>query len=178
MRKWSHRLAWLVLLLCLFHGLTNSFLLLGWSALSVWPVSLLLLGVVLLHAVLGILLTIPPLKSGRASGAWYLRQNAGFWTKRISGLVILLLLGFHLTAYVVNCDGTRFFRAFTPGNMLSQLLLLLAIFLHLAVSVKPLLIARGCLKWKERTVDWMLVLSLFLLFFAVAVVVYTIRWQG
>lgn len=178
MRKWSQRLARLVLLLCLFHALTNSFLLLGWSTVSVWPVALVLLGAVLLHAVLGILLTIPALKRGKASGAWYLRQNAGFWTKRISGLAILLLLGFHLTAYVVNCGGTRFFREFTPGNLLSQLLLLLAIFVHLAVSVKPMLIARGCIRWKERTIDWMLVLSLLLLFFAVAVIGYTMQWQG
>lgn len=39
-----------------------------------------------------------------------------------------------------------------------------------------MLIAKGVVKFKERTVDWMMVLSLLMLFFAAAVI-YFIQWQ-
>ena len=61
--------------------------------------------------------------------------------------------------------------------MTAQLLLILSIFIHLAVSVKSMLIAKGVVKFKERAVDWMMVLSLMMLFFAAAVVIYFIQWQ-
>ena len=61
--------------------------------------------------------------------------------------------------------------------MTAQLSLLLSIFIHLAVSVKSMLIAKGVVKFKERTIDWMMVLSLMMLFFSIAVVIYFIQWQ-
>ena len=61
--------------------------------------------------------------------------------------------------------------------MLSQILFVLAIFIHLAVSIKSMLIAKGTVKFKEKTVDWLLVLSVMMLFFTAAVVIYYIQWQ-
>lgn len=61
--------------------------------------------------------------------------------------------------------------------MTAQILLILSIFVHLAVSVKSMLIAKGVRKFKERTIDWMMILSLMMLFFAVAVIFYFIQWQ-
>ena len=40
-----------------------------------------------------------------------------------------------------------------------------------------MLIAKGVVKFKERMIDWMLVLSVMTLFFVVAVVAYYIQWQ-
>jgi hypothetical protein len=56
-------------------------------------------------------------------------------------------------------------------------LFILAIFIHLAVSIKSMLIARGTIKFKEKTIDWMLVLSIMMLFFIAAVIIYYIQWQ-
>lgn len=177
MRKWNNILAQVIIVLFLFHALIESLVLLGHSYIPIKPISWLLLAAVIAHGVLGLLATVQAVKSGTASGKWYLRQNAGYWTKRFSGLVILVLLCFHPFAYSSTVNGVFSLKEFTFGRMTAQLLLLLSVFIHLAVSVKSMLIAKGVLKFKERTAVWMVVLSLLTLFFAAAVVSYFIQWQ-
>ena len=177
MRKCNNILARVIIVLFLLHALMGSLKLLGLSTISIWQLSWLLLAAVLVHGLLGILSTIPALKSGKAGGRWYLRQNAAFWTKRLSGLAILILLVFHVSAYSTNVGSAYFLSEFTLGRMAAQLLLILSIFIHLAVSIKSMLIARGVVKFRERTADWMMVLSLLMLFFSAAVVIYFIQWQ-
>ena len=88
------------------------------------------------------------------------------------------VLGVLATVQAVKSGQNAFFlKEFTFGRMAAQLLLILSIFIHLAISVKSMLIAKGVVKFKERTVDWMMVLSLMMLFFAAAVVIYFIQWQ-
>lgn len=178
MRKWNNILARVIIALFLLHALMGSLLLLGLSNISFRPLSWLLLAMVIAHGILGIAATIQAVKSGKNSGIWYLRQNAAYWTKRFSGLAILILLCFHISAYTTTIGSAFFLKEFTFGRMAAQLLLILSIFLHLAVSIKSMLIAKGVRKFKERTVDWMMVLSLMMLFFAVAVVYYFIEWQS
>lgn len=177
MRKWNNLLARLILVLFLLHALMGSLMLLGLSNISFAPLSWLLLAAVVTHGVLGVLATVRAMKSGKVSGKWYLRQNAGYWTKRFSGLAILILLCFHVSAYTMTVGDAFFLKEFTFGRMAAQLLLLLSIFVHLSISIQSMLIANGVVKFKERTVDWMLVLSLLTLFFAAAVVVYFLQWQ-
>ena len=177
MRKWNNILARVILVLFLLHALMGSLMLLGMSNISWKPLSWLLLAAVIAHGVLGVLATVQAVKSGKVSGKWYLRQNAAYWTKRFSGLAILLLLFFHISAYTTTVGGAFFLKEFTFGRMAAQLLLIFSIFIHLAVSVKSMLIARGIVKFKERTIDWMMILSLLMLFFAAAVVIYFIQWQ-
>ena len=177
MRKWNNILARVIIVLFLIHALMGSLLLLEVSTISFAPLSWLLLAAVICHGVLGIIATFSSVKSGRQSGKWYLRQNVGFWTKRISGLAIMILLVFHVMAYTTNVGGKYFLKEFTFPRLASQILFIAAIFIHLAVSIKAMLIAKGTLKLKERTIDWMLVLSVMTLFFAAAVIIYYIQWQ-
>ena len=177
MRKWNNFLVRMILILFLLHALMGSLLLLGLSTISFAPLSWLLLAAVGLHAVFSGIATVHAMQSGKASGKWYLRQNAAFWTKRISGLAILVLLVFHITAYTTRVNGVFFLKEFTAARLITQLLLILSIFVHLAVSIKSMLIAKGTVRFKERTADWMLVLSIMLLFFAAAVILYYIQWQ-
>lgn len=177
MRKWNNILARVIIVLFLLHALMGSLMLLGLSNISFKPLSWLLFAAVIAHGVLGVLATVQAVKSGRQSGKWYLRQNAAYWTKRFSGLAILILLCFHISAYTTTVGNAFFLKEFTFGRMVAQLLLILSIFLHLAVSVKSMLIAKGVVEFKERTIDWMMVLSLMMLFFAAAVVIYFIQWQ-
>jgi len=176
-RKWNNILARVIIVLFLLHALMGSLMLLGVSTISFLPLSWLLLIAVIIHGIMGLLSTFMALKSGKASGRWYLRKNAAFWTKRISGIAILLLLGFHVTAYTTSVNGRFFLKEFTFCRMLSQILFVLAIFIHLAVSIKSMLIAKGTMKFKERTIDWMLVLSVMMLFFVAAMIIYYIQWQ-
>ena len=177
MRKWNNILARAIILLFFLHALMGSLMLLGVSTITFFPLSMLLLIAVIVHGILGIAATLAALKSGKETGRWYLRQNAAFWTKRLSGIAILLLLIFHVTAYTTSVNGRFFLKEFTLCRMLSQILFILAIFVHLTMSIKSMLIAKGTINFKERTVDWMLVLSILMLFFAAAVIMYYIQWQ-
>lgn len=177
MRKWNNILVHIIIALFMIHGLMGSLMLLGVSNISCAPLSWLLFILVVIHCVLGMCATFRSLKSGKVSGTWYLGKNSAFWAKRVSGIAILVLLVFHITAYTVRVDGRFFLREFTLWRMISQLLLIGSIFVHLGVSVKSMLIARGTIKWKEKTVDWLLVLSIMMLFFTVAVIGYFIQWQ-
>ncbi len=177
MRKCNTILSRVIIILVLLHAFMGSMTLLGISTVSFWQLSWLLLLAVLLHAVFGIVSTIPTIRSAKRGGRWYLRENAVFWIKRLSGIVVLILTVFHLSAYNASVNGVFFRREFTTCYMVSQLVFVMAIFVHLTVSLKSMLIAKGVISWKERRMDWMLVLSAFLLLFAVAIVVYYIRWQ-
>lgn len=177
MRKWNHILARIILALFLLHALMGSLMLLGFSTISLAPLSWLLFGTVMIHGVLGIISTFKALKSGKRSGSWYFSENAAFFIKRISGILIMILLIFHIQAYTVSVNGQFFLQEFTLCKMISQILLILAIFLHLAVSIKSMLIARGTIDFKEKTTDWMLVLSVMLIFFTIAIIAYYIQWQ-
>lgn len=177
MRKWNNILVRVIIVLFLLHALMGSLMLLGLSNISIKPLSWLLLAAVAAHGVLGIMATIQAVKSGKESGKWYLRQNAAYWTKRFSGIAILILLCFHISSYTVTIGDAFFLKEFTFGRMSAQLTLIFSVFLHLSVSVKSMLIAKGIVKFKERTVDWMMVLSLMMLLFAAAVVIYFIQWQ-
>ena len=177
MRKWNNILARVIIVLFLLHALMGSLMLLGVSSISFLPLSWGLLIAVIVHGILGIISTLAAVTGGKASGHWYFKQNAAFWTKRISGIAILLLLAFHVTAYTTSVDGRFFLKEFTLCRMLTQLLFILTIFIHLAVSIKSMLIAKGTIKFKEKTTDWMLVLSVMVLFFAAAVIIYYIQWQ-
>ena len=177
MRKWNNILARVIFVLFLLHALMGSLMLLGLSTISFLPLSMLLLIAVLIHGILGIMATLSAVADGKETGHWYLKQNAAFWTKRISGIAIMLLLVFHVTAYTTSVNGRFFLKEFTLCQMLSQILFILAIFIHLAVSIKSMLIARGTIKFKEKTIDWILVLSIMMLFFIAAVIIYYIQWQ-
>lgn len=177
MRKWNNILVHIILVLVFLHGLMGSLMLLGFSKVSFKPLSWFLFTAVIFHGILGIFSTFSALKNGKRSGRWYLRQNAGFWTKRVSGIAILLLLVFHITAYTTSVNGIFFLKEFTFCKMILQVALILAIFIHILVSIKAMLIAKGTINLKERTVDWMLVLSVIILFFIIAVIAYYIQWQ-
>lgn len=177
MRKLNHILARIIIALFLLHALMGSLMLLGISEVTFAPFSWVLFTTVIAHGVLGILSSVQTLKSGKKSSKWYLKQNAGFYTKRISGIAILILIMFHINAYTTSIHGHFFLKEFTLCKMILQILLILAIFLHLAVSIKSMLIAKGVIKFKEKTIDWMLVLSVMIIFFIVAVIAYYIQWQ-
>lgn len=177
MRRWNNILARVIIVLFLLHALMGSLLMLGVSRISIKALSWTFLAAVVAHGILGILATVQAIKSGQKSGKWYLRQNTAYWTKRFSGLAILILLCFHTSAYTAVIDHKFILKEYTVGRLTAQLLLILSVFLHLAVSIKSMLIAKGAVKFKKRTVDWMMVLSLMVLFFTAAVIFYFIQWQ-
>lgn len=177
MRKWNNILARIIIILFLLHGLTGSLMLLGISTISFPLLAKILLAAVILHGLFGIVSTLPAVASGIKTGRWYFKQNAAFWTKRISGISIMLLLIFHIRMYTTSSEGRLFLNEFTMCRMLLQIMLILSIFIHLTVSIRSMLIVKGTIKFKEKAADCMLILSAMMLFFTVAVIIYYIQWQ-
>ncbi len=177
MRRCNGILARIIIALFMLHALMGSLMLLGISTISFEPLSWTLLAAVVAHGVLGAVASVRTFKSGNGSGKWYFKENFSFWAKRITGLTILILLAFHVSAYTTYIDGVCFLKKFTLLRMVAQVLLITSIFIHLLVSIKPMLIARGTLKFKERAGDIVMLVSIMMMLFTVAVVIYYIQWQ-
>lgn len=82
-----------------------------------------------------------------------------------------------MSVYVTSSNGVYFLKEFTWMSLVSQLLFVLAIFIHLYVSLEGMLIARGILDHKERKKDWLLVLSVFMLMIIITIIMYFVQWQ-
>ena len=177
MRKFNAYLVKFILLLLLAHAILGSFQLLRVTDLHFAALGYTLLAACLVHAVIGLYLTIYPVRQSLKTHKWYWRQNASFWIIRFSGLAIVLLLGFHLAAFTTVVNGMLFLQEFTWAKLLSLLLFVSAIFIHLLYSVKPLLLADGILNFKERAAEYVLVYSIVTLFSIIALVAYFIFWN-
>lgn len=175
LRKINTILSILLLLIFLIHGVLGSFMLIGIG--SVPGKVLAWMGVVILaaHTIIGVILTIKTLRRGK--GNYYVRQNAVFWARRISGFGILILLFFHIGLFGGIQDGAYILFPFTTVRFIAQMLLVAVFFVHLFLNIRPLLVSLGILKYKERQGDIFLILSVLLLFIAGAVIIYYIGWQ-
>ena len=176
MRKWNTILSVLMLLIFMIHGIMGSFMLngVGSSAgkLLTW------IGVgILVHTVIGVILTVQSLQTAKQSGKMYLKQNVIFWARRASGMAILILLLFHIGLFGKVQNGTYILFPFTTVKMVTQLLFVAAIFVHIFINIRPLLVSLGIISYKERRGDIYLILSVLLLFIAGEVIFYYIGWQ-
>ncbi len=59
-----------------------------------------------------------------------------------------------------------YFVPFTTVKMVTQLLFVAAIFVHIFINIRPLLVSLGIISYKERRSDIYLILSVLLLFIA------------
>ena len=177
MRKWNSLLTVLIFLLFLLHAVFGSLQMLGVGKTVGKSLAWVTLGLIAIHTLIGLKLTVDTLQAQRRSGAAYWKENKLFWARRVSGMAILLLLFCHLTAFGYDRDGAYRLHWFTTGRLTTQLLLLAAIGLHLITNLKPLLLAFGQKNLRGYLGDLLVALSVLLLFMAVAFVVYYLRWN-
>lgn len=177
MRKWNAVLSVLLIFICLLHGIMGSFMLLGVSSSAGKLLAYAGAAILAVHTVIGIILTVQTLRASSKSGPCYARQNAAFWARRASGFAILLLLFFHIGLFGGVRDGVYILFPFTTVKLLTQLLLVAALFLHLFLNLRPLLVSLGIVPCKEHCSDVGLVLSVLLLFISCAIILYYIGWQ-
>lgn len=177
MRKWNAILSLAALVLLLLHGVLESFLLMGAGFLP--PKLLPRVAAVLLavHTVIGVKYTIDSLRVWRKTGAGYFRENKLFWTRRISGFAILLLLFFHFGAFGTVTDGEFQLLQFTGAKLTAHLLLVASMALHIITNIRPLMLSLGVRGGRRRLGDVLFLLSVLLLFMAAAFVVYYLRWN-
>ena len=69
-------------------------------------------------------------------------------------------------------------EVFNTGRLISQLLMVAALGVHIITNIRPMFISLGIKGIKKYVVDILVVLSVLLLVFAVAFVVYFARWAA
>lgn len=177
MRKINTILSVLLLVIFMLHGLMGSFMLLGIGSSAGKILAWVGVAVLAAHTVIGVILTINTLKISKNAGNSYLKQNAVSWARRASGLAILILMFFHIGLFGGVQDGIYILFPFTTVKLITQLLLVAALFIHLFINIRPLLVSLGIISYKERRGDIYLILSVLLLFSAGAVIIYYIGWH-
>ena len=169
MRKWNTILSVLMLLIFMIHGIMGSFMLNGVGSSAGKLLAWIGVGILVVHTVIGVILTVQSLQTAKQSGKMRAR--------RASGLAILILLFFHIGLFGKVQNGTYILFPFTTVKMVTQLLFVAAIFVHIFINIRPLLVSLGIISYKERRGDIYLILSVLLLFIAGAVIFYYIGWQ-
>ena len=160
----------------LLHGIFGSIRLLGGSADTLKIVARVCVGFVMVHVILTGIMTAQTLIAWRKSGTGYFRQNKLFWARRISGFAIIIPLIMHIVIFSPSNKDVIRLSVFTTGRLISQVLLVLSIALHVITNVKPALITLGIRNLKKFAFDILFVLSVLMLFFAIAFLIYYLRW--
>lgn len=177
MRRFNACLSTLILGLFVAHGLCSALALTGAATTAARALSHTLMTLVALHVALGCALTVRAVRVWRETGAPYFRRNALFWGRRLSGLTIMVLIVFHMTAFGSWNDGVMTLAPFTTARLVAQLLLVASLALHIIANVRPMLIALGVKRLKPRAGDLIFIVAAALLLFAGVFIVYYLR-QG
>lgn len=178
MRKANAILTAVILVLFVVHGILGSLSLVGAGEVTMKVLAWITLGLVAVHVVLGTILTSKSVKVWHKTGAPYFKQNHLFWARRISGLVVMILLAFHMTAFGYTNQGAYRLNYFGTFRLITQILLIIAIAFHVITNVKPMLISFGIKKLKPKASDILFVLSILFVFFVAAFIIYFIRWNA
>lgn len=119
MRKWNTILSVLMLLIFMIHGIMGSFMLNGVGSSAGKLLAWIGVGILVVHTVIGVILTVQSLQTAKQSGKMYLKQNVIFWARRASGMAILILLLFHIGLFGKVQNGTYILFPFTTVKMVT-----------------------------------------------------------
>ena len=167
----------IIMVLFLLHAILGGFQMLGVGNTALKTIAWVSVGLIAVHALIGVKLTVDTLKVRKATGVSYFKDNKLFWARRISGYALMVLIAFHLTAFSTTVEGATRLRYFSGARLAAQLLMVAAIAIHVISNVKPMMIALGIKSLRRWAGDILLVLSVLMLFMAAAFVVYYIRWN-
>lgn len=169
MRKWNAILSTLIMVLLFAHGILGAILLMGIGNIIIKQLARALFALVIVHTLIGIILTVQNAKVLRRTKTLYFRENRSFWIRRISGLAIVILLFIHIMLFGHKPDGSNTLAGL---NMFLQLLLVGSIFVHVISNVKPLLVAFGSQAGKKKRIVIISVFSVLTAFWALAMIIY------
>jgi succinate dehydrogenase/fumarate reductase cytochrome b subunit len=110
------------------------------SMWSYWGYALLLCTI--LHAVLSIFLVT--LGDGKKKKIGYMKQNAGAYAQRIFGIVMIILIYLHMSAYgYINENGAYILKEPTKLTFIAEVLLVLIAGGHIVLSLPKAAITLG-----------------------------------
>jgi succinate dehydrogenase/fumarate reductase cytochrome b subunit len=166
--------------LFLIHGIAGGFQMMGfipggqaWMEALAWMMVVL----VVVHMVIGLWLTVLTIQISKRAKACYVRENLLFWIRRVSGFAVMLLVFWHFALFAQTGEGVFRLANFGTPEMIGQLLLVLALAVHLLCNIRPLSVALGLYGGKGYGRDLLLIFSVVLAFLALAFVVYDLRWN-
>lgn len=179
MRKYNTVISILIIILFLIHAIAGSFKLLGivqGGSPILRIISFTMLILIIAHILIGIKLTIDSIKIGRKSGKFYLRENALFWTRRVTGFAMILLIICHVIMFTNRGEVFRL-NSFKEVQLVLSVIFVLTLLVHLLTNIKPLLISFGISGIRIYIKDILLVLAIILLISTFAFVIYYLRWN-
>ena len=178
MRKLNTIVSLVLIILFLIHIIAGSFQMMkiipGGNELMK-DLSYFMLFMIGVHILIGTKLTIDSVKIGRKSGKFYFRENAIFWTRRITGFTMVVLIICHVALFTSNGMVFRL-NDFNEVQLVLSILLVLAL-IHILANIRPLLISFGISGFRLYVKDILLVLAIISLLGAVAFVIYYLRWN-
>ena len=181
MRRANAILTAMILLLFLIHMLWGVLILCGWKAGGSMVFSCLggvMLLLILFHVLISLKFTADTLRACKRSGVSYWRENRLFWIRRISGLAVMFFLICHVYVFSGRTvNGVFLLRVFDVAALVSQLLLVLALLVHILTNIGPLRLSFGLEDNGNLRTDLLLILAVLLLVAGIAFAVYFIRWN-
>ena len=181
MRKLNAIVTPLIFLLFLVHLIWGSLMLLGvvkGGSLFFSVISYVMMGLVVVHILIGIKLTVDTLQAQKKSKVSYPGANRLFWIRRISGFALVLFMAAHVFLFSVGeKNGAPILKKFSMFPLIIQLLMVLSLLLHLITNIRPLKIALGIEDRKDLKTDVMIILGVSLLLSAIAFLIYFFRWS-
>ena len=179
MRKLNAIVSLLLIILFLIHTIAGSFQLMrvipGGNELMK-NLSYFMLFLAGVHIIIGTKLTIDSIIIGKKSGKFYFRENAVFWTTRITGFAMILLIICHVLLFTSNGAVFRL-NDFNGVQLVFSILLIFTLLVHILANIRPLLISFGISGFRLYVKDILLVLAIISLFGAFAFVIYYLRWN-
>ncbi|MBP3206062.1 MAG: pilus assembly protein PilX [Lachnospiraceae bacterium] len=180
MRKANAVISMAVVVLLLIHAVVGGFQLMGVLhggnrilTVLAWVMT----GLIVLHIVIGIKLTVDTLYAIRKAGISYGRENRIFWARRISGFAIMLFAFCHVSIFLGISGDVFRLTVFEGVQLATQILLVASIAVHVLTNIKPLLISFGIKGFRIYVKDVLFVLAIVMLFCGTAMVIYYLRWN-
>ena len=177
MRKANAIISAAILVLFLIHGTMGAMTLLGAGHINFKPLAWFMLGLILIHGIIGTILTVQTLISCKKTGAPYFKDNALFWARRISGFAIMLFIFFHITAFSYTAYGVYRLKIFGGFKLFTQIMLILSIAVHVLTNIRPMFVALGAKEFKNQVANVLLFLAILMFVMALSFIVYFIRWK-
>ena len=177
MRRFNAILTAVIFILFLIHAVFGALLLTGVGSNAFKMIARTCEGLIYIHALIGIWLTGKTLWICHKTGAPYFKENRLYWARRISGLLIMVLMVFHFKAFADESSAVYRLKPFDTAKLITQILFVLSLALHIISNARPMLISLGIKKLRHYQGDILFVLTVILLFFTAAFIIYFLRWQ-
>ncbi len=178
LRRINSWISLILIILLVFHLLTGAGIMVGlitggFEILGL--ITYIMLALLIVHIVIGFILTIQTSKIKNTTKAGYDAENRAFWRRRDSGFLMIIFLILHLLFWI--SIGEFVLRPFRIFQLIVSILLVLSIVIHIGTNIKPLLISFGVRTQDRKVRVIAAIIAIVCLLAAAAFVYYFVRWN-